>query len=132
MDNQQVAILIRDALSSFIRARLDSRQYVDSRYPSWTQEQKQEKQRQVEERIEVAEKLFELSSVIAEKIESDLQTLLDPQADDEDVEEGDDACDICGRSGVAVYRTTLDGDTVCEDSECQEEADFRDQVHQSM
>jgi hypothetical protein len=38
-------------------------------------------------------------------------------------EDGDDMCDICMRSGVAVYRTTLTGDTVCDDDDCQDEAD---------
>lgn len=49
--------------------------------------------------------------------------------DEEDVEEGDDMCDICMRSGVAVYRTTLAGDTVCESDDCQEEADRLDEEY---
>lgn len=43
--------------------------------------------------------------------------------DDDDVERGDDLCDLCFRSGVAVYRTTRDGRTVCEDDACQTAAD---------
>lgn len=44
--------------------------------------------------------------------------------EDDDVEEGDDMCDLCMRSGIAIYRTTLDGRTVCED--CEDEADLID------
>jgi hypothetical protein len=37
----------------------------------------------------------------------------------------DDVCDLCGRTGVAVSRTTLDGRTACDD--CQGAADEIDE-----
>lgn len=45
---------------------------------------------------------------------------------DDDDESGDDLCDICCRSGRAVYRTTFAGQTVCGDPACQDEADRLD------
>jgi hypothetical protein len=48
------------------------------------------------------------------------------EGEEVDDEAGDDMCDICMRSGVAVYRTTLNGDTVCESEDCQAEADRLD------
>lgn len=49
--------------------------------------------------------------------------------DEDDDEEGDDMCDLCMRSGVAVYRTTLDGDTVCGSKACQDAADAQDEAY---
>lgn len=51
---------------------------------------------------------------------------LNEEEADEDDEAGDDVCDICMRSGVASYRTTFAGSTVCGSDACQAEADRLD------
>lgn len=40
---------------------------------------------------------------------------------EDDVEEGDDMCDYCMRSGIAIYRT-IGGKTIC--SACEEFEDI--------
>lgn len=49
-------------------------------------------------------------------------TAIDDDGEDDEYEnEGDDVCDTCMRSGVVVYQTDGEGNTVCVD--CAEEMD---------
>jgi hypothetical protein len=71
MNEQEIAILIRDAMAQFIGARekdgIDA--YVATRYPWMNQKQQEEKVQQVIGRIEVANKIKFLSGKIGEFLE---------------------------------------------------------------
>lgn len=71
MNEQEIAVLIRDAMSKFIDARekdgIDA--YVATRYPWMSEKQKEEKYHQVVGRIKVANKIKFLSGKIGEFLE---------------------------------------------------------------
>ena len=122
MDSQQVAILIRDAMSSFIGVRQDSWQYVNSRYPDWTPEQKREKQRQVELRVAMAEKLHSLSNIIANKIASDLRGRCEECEGPLDEDGSERICHICsemGGSGACFFCSKEDCNNECMEGTAQ-------------
>lgn len=65
MTRSEIAILVRDAFREFISKRADIEQYVNTRYAQWDEKFKASKREQVEQRIECAELICELSSQIA-------------------------------------------------------------------
>lgn len=85
MDQQQVAILIRDAISNFNGIRADAKQYVDERYWWMTDNQKEHKVQQVTERKELADQINLLSDEIAEFVAGKLGDAVegDQQSDTE-------------------------------------------------
>lgn len=72
MDNEMVAVLIRDAMSDFINKRMDAESYVRSRYTWMNEEQKKRKVCEVCERIRKAHRIMELSRDIADWFEVDI------------------------------------------------------------
>ena len=52
--NQELKILLKDALHDFIRVRTPNIQYVESRYPHYTTEQKRSKRLDVTNRCGIA------------------------------------------------------------------------------
>jgi actin-like ATPase involved in cell morphogenesis len=71
MNEQEIAVLIRDAMSNFIAAREREgiAAYVAKRYYLMNQKQQEEKVQQVIVRIEVANKIRFLSQQIAEFVQ---------------------------------------------------------------
>jgi actin-like ATPase involved in cell morphogenesis len=71
MNEQEIAVLIRDAMSNFIaiREREGIVAYVAKRYYLMNQKQKEEKVQQVIDRIEVANKIMVFSQQIAEFVQ---------------------------------------------------------------
>ena len=49
--------------------------------------------------------------------------------EDDDAEPGDEECDLCKRSGLAIYRTTCAGERVCGDAGCVARADELDESY---
>jgi hypothetical protein len=77
MNEQEIAVLIRDAMAQFIAARekdgIDA--YVAKRYPWMNEKQKEEKYQQIVGRILVANKIKFLSGKIGEFLEPLLPTV---------------------------------------------------------
>lgn len=53
-NEQQIKILIKDALHDFVRVRTPNIQYVETRYPTFTAEQKKAKRQEVANRCGIA------------------------------------------------------------------------------
>lgn len=58
LNKQQTVLLLRDALHDFMRHRKDIVEYVNKRYPDWTNEQKKKKYEEVAIRVDTAAQLF--------------------------------------------------------------------------